>query len=227
MSVTESASPEISYLQTVDTPTLSNAIELLKLRPQTEGFTSLGTRCLFPELGRMVGYAVTAHVESMTQGPLDRGMFLSLYDAVAQSPKPVVVAFQEIGPHRDYAAHCGEVMSTIFQRLGAIGLVTDSAVRDIPEVRAMKFKYFARGIVPSHAYARIVRVGVPIHIDGLVIRPQDILHGDENGLISVPRQALEGLPKAVEQVRSREKALIDFVRGPSFSFEGLRNKILE
>lgn len=229
MSLTKAeADPEaFSYLQSVDTPTLSNAIELLKLRPQTEGFTSLGTRCLFPELGRMVGYAVTAHIETMTSGPNDRNMYLSLYDAVAQSPKPVVVAFQEIGPHRDYAAHCGEVMSTIFQRLGAVGLLTDSAVRDIPEVRAMKFKYFARGIVASHAYSRIVRIGVPIHIDGLVINQNDILHGDENGLISVPRQALEGLPKAVEQVRSREKALLDFVRGPNFNFDGLRNKILE
>lgn len=227
MLLTESDLSAISYLQTVDTPTLSNAIELLKLRPQTEGFTSLGTRCLFPELGRMVGYAVTAHIETMTEGPNDRNMFLSLYDAVAQSPKPVVVVFQEIGPRRDYAAHCGEVMSTIFQRLGAIGLVTDSAVRDIPEVRAMKFKYFARGIVPSHAYARVVRVGAPIDIDGLMIRPQDILHGDENGLISVPREALERLPDAVERVRSREKALIDFVRGPNFNFDGLRTRILE
>ena len=56
------------YLKTVDTPTLSNAIELLKLTTANEGFTPLSVRCLSPELGRMVGYAVTAHVETMTEG---------------------------------------------------------------------------------------------------------------------------------------------------------------
>jgi 4-hydroxy-4-methyl-2-oxoglutarate aldolase len=226
-SATESDLSPISYLQTVDTPTLSNAIELLKLRPQMEGFTPLGIQCLFPELGRMVGYAVTAQIETMTEGPIDRSKFLSLYDAVAQSPKPVVLAFQEIGPNREYAAHCGEVMATIFTRLGAVGLLTDSAVRDIPEVRAMNFKYFARGRVASHAYARVVNIGISIQIDGLVIHPQDLLHGDENGLISVPHEALKGLPDAVEKIRSREKALIDFVRGPNFSFDGLKHRILE
>ena len=58
----------IDYLKTVDTPTLSNAIELLQLRPQSEGFTPLSVRCLFPEFGRMVGYAVTAQVETMSEG---------------------------------------------------------------------------------------------------------------------------------------------------------------
>ncbi|MFP5209086.1 MAG: RraA family protein [Acidobacteriota bacterium] len=217
----------IDYLQTVDTPTVSNAIELLGLRPRSEGFAPLHVRCLFPELGRMVGYAVTAHVESMTQGQPDWNMFLNLYAAVAASPKPAVVVLQEIGPHPEYAAHCGEVMATIFTRLGAIGLVTDCAIRDIPEVRAMKFRYFARGAVASHAYARIVRVGIPVQIHGLAIRPQDLLHGDENGLITVPRESLDALPGAVERVRSREKSLMDFVRGPDFTFDGLRNKILE
>ncbi|MCP5109371.1 MAG: RraA family protein, partial [bacterium] len=49
----------IEYLKSVDSPTLSNAIELLDMRPREEGFTPLGVRCLFPELGPMAGYAVT------------------------------------------------------------------------------------------------------------------------------------------------------------------------
>src|SRR5712692_4861669 len=135
----------IEYLKTVDTPTLSNAIEPLKLRPRSEGFAPLQLRCLFPEFGRMCGYAVTAQVETMSQSDdTDRSMFLKLYDAVAESPKPAVIAFQEVGPHADYAAHCGEVMATAFTRLGAVGLVSDSAVRDLPEVRAMRFHYFSR-----------------------------------------------------------------------------------
>jgi regulator of RNase E activity RraA len=217
----------VDYLKGVDTPTLSNAVEALRLRPQSAGFAPCQILCLFPEFGRMVGYAVTAQVETMTAAATDRKMFLSLYEAVMESPKPAVVAFQEVGPQPDYAAHCGEVMATIFQRLGAVGLVSDCAVRDIPEVRALRFHYFARGAVASHAYFHIVRVGVGIQVQGLGISPGDLLHGDENGLIVVPKEALDKLPAAVEAVRTRERALMEFVRGPAFTFEGLRESILE
>jgi 4-hydroxy-4-methyl-2-oxoglutarate aldolase len=216
----------VDYLKGVDTPTLSNAIETLRLRPQNAGFAPLQTSCLFPEFGRMVGYAVTAQVETMAATTVDRTIFLSLCETVMNSPKPAVVAFQEIGPLPDYAAHCGEVMATIFQRLGAVGLVSDCAVRDIPEVRALRFHYFARGAVASHAYFHIVRVGVPIQVCGLVIDPNDLLHGDENGLIVVPKEGLEKLPAAVEAVRARERALMEFVRGAEFNFGGLRQRFL-
>jgi len=215
----------VDYLKTVDTPTLSNAIEALRVRPRSAGFAPCQILCLFPEFGRMVGYAVTAQVETMTDAATDRKTFLSLYEAVMESPKPAVVAFQEIGPQADYAAHCGEVMATIFQRLGAVGLVSDCAVRDIPEVRALRFQYFARGTVASHAYFRIVRVGVPIQVQGLVICPHDLLHGDENGLIVVPKEGLDKLPAAVEGVRTKERALMEYVRGPGFTFEGLRERL--
>lgn len=218
----------IEYLNTVDTPTLSNAIELLKVRPHYEGFMPLDVRCLFPELGRLCGYAVTAQVETMTRmEPPDRRVFLRLYEELEKAPKPAVIAFQEIGPQPEYAAHCGEVMGTIFTRLGAIGLVSDSGVRDIPEVRAMGFRYFARGAAASHAYFHIVRVGVPIQIRGVVVRPGDILHGDENGMIVVPREGIEKAPEAVEQVRSRERDLMSFVKSPDFTLEKLQRKILE
>src|ERR1039457_5397208 len=162
----------IEYLKTVDSPTLSNAIETLELQPRDAGFTPLQIRCMFPELGRLCGYAVTAQVETVTgMHSTEERTFLELFKAVEASPKPAVIAFQEIGGHADYAAHCGEVMSTIFMRLGAIGLVTDCGVRDIPEVRALRFHYFARGSVISHAHFRIVRVGVPVQILGAAIRP--------------------------------------------------------
>ena len=47
----------IEYLKSVDSPTLSNAIEKLQIRPRDQGFTPLEIRCLFTELGRLCGYA--------------------------------------------------------------------------------------------------------------------------------------------------------------------------
>ncbi|MBI3683137.1 MAG: RraA family protein [Acidobacteria bacterium] len=218
----------LEYLKTVDTPTLCNAIELLGVRKHHEGFTPLDIRCFFPELGRMAGYAVTAQVESYTQmEKRDNRLFLDLYELVHRSPKPAVVVLQEIGGMGDFAAHAGEVMCTIFHRLGAAGLVSDCGVRDIPEVRRLGFHYFARGTVASHANYRIARVAVPVQIRGLVVTAGDLLHGDENGLALVPSEKREMIPEMVDRVRSREGQLLDYVRGAVFTLEGLRGRILE
>lgn len=218
----------IEYLKTVDTPTLVNAIELLRVRPNREGFTPLQLRCLFPEFGRMCGYAVTAQVESISQTEaLDMQGFVDLYKLVEASPKPAVVVLQEIGGYADYAAHCGEVMATFFTRLGAVGLVSDCGVRDLPEVRALGFHYFARGSVASHGNFRIVRSGVPVQVLGMEVRPGEILHGDENGLISVPKDGLDLLPAKVEEIRVRERKIMDFVKSPAFTLDGFRDMVVE
>lgn len=94
----------------------------------------------FPELGAMCGYAVTAHVETVTDAnPKTEDAFVELFEAVERSEKPAVVVVQEIGGDRDRAAHCGEVRSTIFSPLGGIGLVSDCAVRDLSAVRSWAF----------------------------------------------------------------------------------------
>jgi 4-hydroxy-4-methyl-2-oxoglutarate aldolase len=213
----------IEYLKSIDTPTLINGIELLKKRPNHEGFTPLEIRCLFPEFGRLCGYAVTAQVESVTQtGGFELDRFLDLYKLVEAAPKPAVIVLQEIGGHGSFAAHCGEVMATFFTRLGAVGLVSDCGVRDLPEVRRLGFHYFARGSVASHAHFRIVRPGVPVHILGMPVKPGDLLHGDENGLITVPASVEQELRAAVDEVRTRERKIMEFVRGPQFSIEGFK-----
>lgn len=218
----------ISYLETVDTPTLSNAIEDLNIRPRSDGFAPVGIRCLFPEFGRMIGYAVTAQVETVSRmTPTDKSIFVDLFAAVADSRKPAVVVMQEIGGSPEFAAHCGEVMATIFTRMGAVGVVSDCGVRDLPEVRSMGMHYFARGAVASHAHFHIVRVNVAVQIGGFVVKPGDLLHGDENGLISVPDCDFGSLAGAVEDVRRRERKLMDFVRGGDCTLESLKTRFLE
>jgi 4-hydroxy-4-methyl-2-oxoglutarate aldolase len=217
----------VEALRGIDTPTISNAIELLKLRPKEEGFAPLEIRCLYPELGRMCGYAVTAQVETVSQtGRKEEETFIELFEAVFRSPKPAVIVLQEIGERSNFAAHSGEVMATIFRQLGGIGLVSDSGVRDLAEVKALGFHYFARGAVASHANYRIVRVGIPVQILGFPVQPGDLLHGDENGLLQIPRAAFDGLLEAVASVRSRERALMDFARTPGFEPSHLRGRFL-
>jgi len=175
----------------------------------------------------MCGYAVTAQVETVSNvNPIEEAEFINLFAAVESSPKPAIVVMQDLGSGPERAAHSGEVMCTIFSTLGAIGLISDCAVRDLNAVRKLGFHYFARGSVSSHAHFRIVRSNVPVHVHGMTVCPGDLLHGDENGVISIPEQCLRALPDAIGAVLKREKALLDFVRQPGFTAAMLRNRFL-
>jgi regulator of RNase E activity RraA len=217
----------LDFLRTIDTPTVANAIEILKIRSRAEGFPSVDLRCLFPELGVMCGYAVTAQVETVSAGnAIEEERFVELFEAVEAAHKPSVVVMQEIGRNPGWAAHSGEVMSTIFIKLGAIGLITDCAVRDLSAVRRLSFHYFARGAVSSHAHFRIVRSNVPVEVLGMTVHPGTLLHGDENGIITIPEENRESLKTAIEQVLAKERKLLDFVRQNDFRASSLRGRFL-
>jgi regulator of RNase E activity RraA len=59
------------------------------------------------------------------------------------------------------------------------------------------------------------------------VQAGDLLHGDENGLALVPAEKRESIPEMVARVRAREGKLLDYVRGESFTLEGLKAHILE
>jgi regulator of RNase E activity RraA len=61
----------------------------------------------------------------------------------------------------------------------------------------------------------------------MAVQPGDILHGDENGLIAVPAVPQDELRAAVEQVRTVERKLMDYVRGPEFALAELAKRFFE
>jgi len=218
----------ISFLKTIDTPTVCNAIELLEVRPGSENFTSNKIKCLYPELGPMAGYAVTVQIETVTKmAPRDPAVTMKLYEAVEASPKPVVVVIQEIGGYREFASHSGDVMTTLLQNFGAIGLVTDCNVRDFNEVKQLGFHTFAAGTSPSHVYCRIADVGMPVQVHGMTVRPGDIIHGDINGLVQVPMERIEELPEKIAHVRKTEQDLIARIKAGGFTLDDLRELLFK
>jgi regulator of RNase E activity RraA len=72
-----------------------------------------------------------------------------------------------------------------------------------------------------------VRVGVPIQILGVELKPGDLLHGDENGLLHIPAAALADIQPVVDNVRARERRLMDFIRSLEFSVEKLKGRLIE
>jgi len=207
-------------LNSIDTPTISNAIEKLNVRDLTTGFAGCRIRCMFPDLGIKVGYAITAQLDGTSPGPPAVGAgFRQVADALEISPKPVILVWQDVGPNPGGAAVFGEFAATLMQRLGAVAMVTNGAVRDIHEIRDLGFQMFAAGASPSHGNPRFVRVGVPVVVDGLSIESGDLIHCDVNGVLLVPANIAHLLPDQVEKVRSVERAAFDLIRGPDFSIE--------
>ncbi len=126
---------------------------------------------------------------------------------------------QDLSGHPERVAFCGEVMATMAQRLGAAGYVTDGTVRDLHEVRALGLPYFASGSCVSHGNFWVNDLGVDIELDGQVVRTGDILHGDANGIVVVPRQVLAELPRAVADIREKEGELLALARSDGFTVE--------
>jgi regulator of RNase E activity RraA len=224
-----SLSPEIlDSLRRIDSPTIANAIEAFDVRDATEGYASLELRCMFPDLPPVVGYAVTCTVDSTTPArPRQRSQLAALYQTVYEAPKPAIVVMMDIGPQPLRGCHTGDVMSTTFQRLGAIAVVADSGVRDLDGVRqrAPGFQLFAAGTVVAHGITRIVEIGVTVTVCGLTVRPGDLLHGDTNGLVSIPHEIAGQVVEQAQQVWKREAELVEYVKGADFTIDGLLKRL--
>jgi 4-hydroxy-4-methyl-2-oxoglutarate aldolase len=214
---------QLDALRQIDSPTVSNAIERFRVRPRVCGYAGWELRCAFPELGSLVGYAVTCTADSTTESRGDERGLLRLWAAVAAAPKPVVLVIKDIGPERSRSCHMGEVMATTAKALGAIGCVSDGGLRDVMEVRALGgFHYFCPGFVVSHGNPVICDVNVPVTVDGLSIAAEELLHGDINGVLVIPDSIAGRVAEQAQRVRATEREVLEFVRRPGLTVEKLR-----
>jgi regulator of RNase E activity RraA len=218
---------QLEELRSVDSPTVANAIEAFHVRDDTEGFLGMDIRCLTPEFGVMVGYAVTASADSMTPGrPRRREGLVRLFEAIAASPKPTVLVIQDVGPIRNHSCLLGDVIASFSRRLGAVGVVTDGGVRDLDGIRPLGFHVFAAGLVVAHGTFNIMEVGIPVEVSGVRIHPGDLIHGDPSGVATIPPEIADKVYAECLKVRERETGLRDYAHSREFSLDGLRAKLL-
>ena len=222
--MTESLSAEeLAALQAITTPTVCNAIETFDVRLRNEGFMDSTIQCRSPELGAMVGYAVTLTIRASV--PPEREIpAADVWAEMERVPKPWVVVVEDLDYPRPVGSYWGEVNGSVYKALGAAGTVTNGGVRDLPEVRATGFQFFSSCVLVSHAYVHVVEAGAPVTVGGLTVRPGDLLHGDEHGVTSIPLEIARDLPKAALELEARERDLIDYARSAEFSRETLAER---
>jgi 4-hydroxy-4-methyl-2-oxoglutarate aldolase len=219
----------LEALAGIDACTVANAIEWFDLRLRNEGYTDATIACPLPALPPMVGYAVTMRVRS-SNPPMKGGAYSEgsdWWDQIDKDPVPHVVVIQDMDRRPGAGAFVGEIHAAILQALNCVGVVTNGAVRDLPNVGELGFPLFSGNISASHAYVHVVDVGMPVVVGGLTIRPGDLLHGDCHGIMRVPAEIAPEIPAVAARIRAREHQIVAFCRSPKFTKEGLRKLVQE
>jgi 4-hydroxy-4-methyl-2-oxoglutarate aldolase len=218
------ASPELlTLLRTVDTCTVSNAVETFGVRMRNDGYIQHPIRCMFPDLAPVAGYAITGRIRTGAP-PVSNVCYYQRTDwwqYVARFPSPKILVLSDVDPAPGAGAFVGEIHAEIGRALGCVAYVTNGVVRDLPALENNGFQCFATGVCVSHAYGHIVDFGEPVEIGCLKIRPGDILQGDRHGVQSIPREIAASLPAAVGAIQKREAELIRMCRSEEFSLEKL------
>jgi len=208
----------IAALAEWDTPSLSNALDSLRLRPFNTGYTD-GSIVRQTGTGTTVGHAVTAKM--MAREPGEGIPVARLHELVAAADGPVVVVVEDVDDPAGGGAFLGEVNGSLLQALGIAGFITNGRVRDVNELRAFTYPVFARGLCVARSYMRLIEVGTPVRVAGMTVSTGDIIHGDEHGLINIPADALPAIFDKAETIRADEQHLVGWSRSDEFTVEGL------
>ncbi len=200
----------LEKLQKIDTPTICNCIELFEVRSRNSGYMDGRIKACFPEMPPMVGFAATATMRC--SAPLGRdnsySSMVTQVERFSELSGPPVVVFQDLDDP-PAAATFGEIMCTTYQAFGAIGLITSGAGRDLDQVRALSFPVFTNNTICSHGYTTILHVHEPVHVGGIIIFPDDLIHGDCNGVTTIPRDIADELPDIAEEYVAAERIILD------------------
>lgn len=175
----------------------------------------------------MLGRARTAayfEVYSHTDGENPYELEIALVDSLQPGEIPVFAcgASGRVAPW-------GELLSTAARMRGATGALMDGAVRDIKAIRAMGFPVFHGGIAPldSKGRGRVAAIDVTIECGGVAVSPGDLILGDADGVVVVPRAAeAEALRRAAAKLAGERTTLQELQDGQSLADVFARHGIL-
>ncbi len=165
---------------------------------------------------RMVGQAFTLRYIPAREDLDQTGTVDNLTD-------PQRIAIERVGP-RDVlvidargdlrAGSMGAILATRMKQRGAAGAVTDGAFRDSPEIAASGLAAYARA---AHAAANKTihhptDLQVPIGCGGVAVYPGDVIVGDDEGVVVIPRHLAAEVAEAAVAQERREEFIMEKIR---------------
>lgn len=211
----------LERLKKFDTPTICNVLELFNARPRTAGYLDGRIQACYPKLPPMVGYACTATFRAGSpprSGDVYAGLAKQV-ELLERYPAPPVIVFQDLDDPC-IAATFGEVMCTAYKAFGAAGLITSGTGRDLDQVEALQFPCFTNGTICSHGYCQVVDLNVPVRVGGVTIYPGDLLHGDRNGVTTIPTELAAAVADACPELMAAESIVLDYLNAGSPTAQG-------
>jgi regulator of RNase E activity RraA len=164
--------------------------------------------------GVMLGYAFPVRVEAVFTAPdVPYVGLLKAIDAVGKDQVYITPSNRNNGGDHP-AAFWGELLSTACKYKGVAGALTDGPVRDTTRMRSLGFKVFGVQTSPLDINSRyeVVEHNVPSVIDGVLINPGDLIVGDIDGVVVVPKDAIAEVVHRVEEKNSGENLFRKAVR---------------
>ena len=165
-----------------------------RIKPVTEGPPAAHAFC---------GVALTCDC-----GPADN---LAVFAALeALQPGDVIVAATDAFTG---CAVVGDLLLGMARNAGAVAFVTDGLARDLDGIEGVGTPVFCRGVSPnSPARNGPGRLGLPVTLGGVTVASGDLVAGDRDGVVVVPRARIAGVIQALEAVRAAETELEAKVR---------------
>jgi regulator of RNase E activity RraA len=134
-------------------------------------------------------------------------------DYIDDVPPGSVVVLDNGG--RDNATVWGDILTEVAHRSGIAGTVIDGICRDVALCLELGYPIYSRGhwMRTGKDRVQVENIGVPVNIGDARVRPGDLMRGDADGVIVIPREHEESVLSAAEEIAQAESGIRDLVRG--------------
>lgn len=215
----------LKLLQSVDTPTVCNAIEVAQGKRGFNEFTRGTMLCSAPNEGAIVGYARTAKIAAIdppTEAPeIIKDRRMAYYEHMASGPRPAITAIEDLDFPDCIGAFWGEINTTVHKGFGIAGTLTNGVMRDLGDVPE-GYPVIAGSIGPSHGFVHVKEIGTSVKIFGLEVNDGDLVHADRHGAVVVPPQVIPALEAAIHKLLDTESIILDAAKEDGFDIERFR-----
>jgi len=189
----------------VSIPNVSDAMDRLNIVGHPTGILQTWSGC-----PRLVGTAATMKLVSADVSQ-ESPVIGTLRAIMAGHPGDVLVI--DFGNNK-YVNTMGGVAGATAVHYGLTGCVSDGLVRDIDEYKMLGLPVYARGPIQTSIRGRcgFGGYGIDVELDGVKVRPGDLIVGDENGLLVVPAEAIKDVLELAQKLKAIEDSVIAAVR---------------
>ena len=170
-------------------------------------------RGLKPNLSdkKVLGKAKTLKLRALEEGESYRGIYdaLESYDTIV--PGDIILVENEVSEF----AYFGNLNANLAIRQGSVGAIIGGHTRDFTEVAKLDFPVFAQGYSARDVRKRatLESINKTIHIEGVKIRPGDLVFADNDGVIVIPAEMENKvLLAAMETINKENKIIVDIVQ---------------